>query len=117
MSKKETFLEMCQRSEASPDDINNFIKWYESNKPDISLYEFLGMSVEEYRWWEKNPNILPTIIHMHTKGYDFVNDILPLENLNDLETARVGCISEAPYTIIFDFNCWWMTANALSTLH
>jgi hypothetical protein len=33
------------------------------------------------------------------------------------ELASVGCISEAPYTLLFDCGCWWMTANALSTLH
>ena len=31
--------------------------------------------------------------------------------------ASVGCISEAPYTLLFDCGCWWMTADALSTLH
>ncbi|OQW92292.1 MAG: hypothetical protein BWK78_02115 [Thiotrichaceae bacterium IS1] len=59
------FIRSCQRGEALPDDIDDFIDDWHDHDYAMELHEFLGMSWEEYRGWVANPNTLPQIIEVH----------------------------------------------------
>lgn len=43
-----SFIDMCRQGTANPEDFDDFVeKWHQSESP-LTIYEFLGMSVEEY---------------------------------------------------------------------
>lgn len=56
------FMTLCERGEASPEDIDCYVDvWHESNTGG-SLHTFLGMTRSEYGFWVQNPNIIPFLI-------------------------------------------------------
>lgn len=65
MSEITTFIEKCLNGDVLCDDIDDYIDiWHESDSED-ELFEFLGMTREEYALWVKDPDALPQIIANH----------------------------------------------------
>ena len=57
-SKKEMFADLLIKGSVSPDSIENYIEdWHKSNSK-LRIYEYLGLSQEEYFAWLKDPNSL-----------------------------------------------------------
>lgn len=47
-----TFLEACQRGEASAEDIDDWIeRWHTIDSQGMTLAAYLGMTEEEYSEW------------------------------------------------------------------
>jgi hypothetical protein len=60
--KTKTFIEQCLAGEAKADEIDNAIDhWHDGDSP-LELYEFLGMTLDEYAKWIKNPGYLNQLI-------------------------------------------------------
>lgn len=73
--KESTFIELCVKGEESVDKINDYIeKWHDGNS-DKSLFEFLGMTREEYQLWIENWNnaTLKHIIELHRGVINGIN--------------------------------------------
>ena len=58
-----TFLERYLNGEVPAEDIDDYVdQWHaKSGKPQI--YEFLGLSRDEYALWLRHPDLLPQIAH------------------------------------------------------
>ena len=60
-SHHQTFLALYLNGEVLADDIDDFIdSWHEGSSAQ-EIYQFLGMSLEEYSLWIRNPEVLPLI--------------------------------------------------------
>lgn len=60
--KKSTFLELYMNGQVLPEEIDDYVdKWHDDsgNQP---IYEFLGVSKQEYFLWLRDPDVLPHII-------------------------------------------------------
>ena len=65
-----TFIEKCLSGDALYEDIDDYVDiWHDSNSTD-ELYEFLGMTRQEYWLWVRNPDILPQIVQAHKEKLD-----------------------------------------------
>jgi hypothetical protein len=66
------FVEKCLSREAVYDDIDDFIDQWHQAPQGQSIYDFLGMTRQEYALWVIEPSVLPTIIsaHAHHKNLD-----------------------------------------------
>ena len=72
MSKKPkyTFIEMCLRSEALLDEIEDYVgEWHDKGGLGLELHEFLGMDEHEYALWMRDESVLPYILtaRLHRK--------------------------------------------------
>ena len=67
-----SFLDLYSRGEASADDIDDFVdRWHDAQEPwakDLELYEYLGMTHEEYKVWLCDPLALPAILDARRSG-------------------------------------------------
>lgn len=63
-----SFVGLCVKGELLLDDIDDFIdEWHESDS-DQEIFEYLGMTQQEYRLWVHDPDILPFIITARVQG-------------------------------------------------
>jgi hypothetical protein len=52
------FIAMCVAGDAMPEDIDEFVgKWHEGDS-EVPIYEYLGMTRDEYLSWVSDPNAL-----------------------------------------------------------
>lgn len=66
--EEENFVNLCARGELLLDDIDDVIdRWHDSDSDD-EIYEYLGMTKQEYRMWVHDPDILPFVITARTQG-------------------------------------------------
>jgi hypothetical protein len=56
-----TFLDQYVNGELLAEDIDDFIDTWHENPGMEELYEFLGMTAEEYSLWLRDPDTLPHI--------------------------------------------------------
>lgn len=56
-----TFIGLCRAGKASIDQIDDFIEAWHVFIHDQQLYEFLGMTKEEYATWVNDPEYLKEI--------------------------------------------------------
>lgn len=63
------FVEMVKKGLCSIDEIDNYIdKWHDEYTGNLELYEFLGMTENEYEQWLINPSSLKTMfVKNHSK--------------------------------------------------
>jgi hypothetical protein len=61
------FVEKCLTREAVYDDIDDFIDQWHQAPQGKSVYDFLGMTRQEYALWVAEPSVLPTIIGAHAQ--------------------------------------------------
>jgi len=60
-----SFIELCIRGEALPEEIDDFVQGWHQSDSNKELYEFLGMTWDEYATWVANASIFPLIIASH----------------------------------------------------
>lgn len=64
-TENKTFLELCVEGKESPSNIGNYVnKWHNGTDPR-EIYEFLGMTWEEYGLWVKNSKAIFDIVEKH----------------------------------------------------
>ena len=62
VAKEKTFVEMLQRGECSADDIDVYIdKWHDGYHGPLKLYEYLGMTKQQYDRWLVDSKTLLTM--------------------------------------------------------
>jgi hypothetical protein len=66
--RKARFIDLCVRGKAVPAEIDDFVELWHQGKSGLQLHEFLGMTLEEYSAWVRNPDLLPRIITAHHEG-------------------------------------------------
>lgn len=87
------FIDACLVGEALLDDIDDYVgAWHDSDSEE-EIYEFLGMTLDEYGVWVENDYMLKTILHCRNKNID-INDFISLENQETL-VARASSSEEA----------------------
>lgn len=61
-----TFFDLYSRGQALPDDIDDFVdRWHEGGDPQarsLPLHEYLGLTVDEYELWVRDPDVLPLVL-------------------------------------------------------
>lgn len=68
MCEHDKFLYQCLEGEVDLEDIDDFIDdWHDSDSED-ELYEFLGLSRDEYALYVEKPTALPYIVMSHRFG-------------------------------------------------
>jgi len=55
------FMDLYLRGEVRADDIDDFIDSWHENSGAQELFEYLGMTKEEYALWLRDPEMLPAI--------------------------------------------------------
>ncbi len=82
--KNMNFVSMCANGKLLLDDIDDFIdEWHESDS-DEEIYEYLGMSQQEYRLWVHDPDILSFIVTARSQQRS-IDDVLA--DIQDLPMA------------------------------
>jgi hypothetical protein len=56
-----TFFDLYLKGDIQPMMIDDFIDRWHENPRGMELYEFLGLTKEEYAIWVREPNCLPAI--------------------------------------------------------
>ena len=59
--KQLPFIELYLSGKVLPEDIDDYVDKWHANPAGQEIYEFLGMSEEEYSLWLRDPNALPHI--------------------------------------------------------
>ncbi len=60
-----SFIELCIRGEVLPEQIEDFVQWWHQSDSNKELYEFLGMTWDEYATWVADSSIVPLIVASH----------------------------------------------------
>ena len=63
------FIEMCMTGETRPDDIDNFVDEWHEGHCNLPIYDYLGMTHDEYFSWVKDPDVLQQIVDAYRKRY------------------------------------------------
>jgi len=61
-----TFIRALILGKAKESDIDDWIKRWHKGEGERHLWDFLGMTAEEYHFWVYNPAFLKEIIKHHT---------------------------------------------------
>lgn len=84
------YIELCENGELLLDDIDDYVdKWHESDS-DQSLFEYLGMTQQEYILWVHDPDILSFIITSRTQGRS-IDDVM-----NDFHELPMAARADSP---------------------
>jgi hypothetical protein len=62
------FVEKCLSREVGYDDIDDFIDQWHQAPQGKSVYDFLGMTRQEYALWVTEASVLPTIISIRAQN-------------------------------------------------
>jgi hypothetical protein len=92
---KPNFMQLALQGYALPDDIDDFVDDWHDGASNDEIYEFLGMTLEEYTLWVSNPDSLPIIItarHRHIPLVNAVND-------NIVEVERIAARADQSWKI------------------
>lgn len=89
------FVSMCANGELLLEDIDDFIdEWHESDSAE-EIYDYLGMSQQEYRLWVHDPDMLPFIVTARSQRRS-IDDVLA--DIHDLPlAARADSPSKAKF--------------------
>ncbi|OQX23479.1 MAG: hypothetical protein BWK80_25845 [Desulfobacteraceae bacterium IS3] len=87
---KQTFIHLCTNGYLLTDDIDDYVDmWHESDK-DEELYDFLGMSRQEYRLWVHDPDMLDHIIAARVQNCS-LDDVL-----NKIDELPMAARADSP---------------------
>jgi hypothetical protein len=71
------FIEACHEGDALLEEIEDYIdEWHDSDSEE-EIYEYLGMTIDEYGLWVENDAMLKTIIYSRELGIpvmDFIKN-------------------------------------------
>jgi hypothetical protein len=62
MSERLKFIDRCLTGEVLLDEIDDFVDRWHANPDDMELYDYLGMTTEEYSLWVRVPDALAYIV-------------------------------------------------------
>lgn len=74
-SVRETFVSAALSGRASVDDLDDYIDDWHDEGSEISIYEYLGMTQDEYRLCTERPEALRLILSARKKGRPFTEEI------------------------------------------
>jgi hypothetical protein len=63
-----SFMEQCLGGAADLDDIDDFIDVWHAGGTGVELWEFLGMTRDEYGLWVENPAVLVALVESRRRG-------------------------------------------------
>ena len=82
-----SFVDLCLGGDVLEEEIDAFVeKWHEDENTTQELYEYLGMSWEEYSVWVAKPSILPFILSARKNTE--THKLGPLEGHKQTSTSR-----------------------------
>jgi hypothetical protein len=94
MSSRQTFVAACLSGRAFLSEVDDYVdSWHDSEGDVGELYEFLGMTADEYRLWVERPDSLRFILAARKNGIP-VHDLF-LERGGLMAAARAEERSEA----------------------
>jgi hypothetical protein len=74
MSKKsasdKTFLERYMNGEVLSEDVDDFVDAWHQNSGEKEIFEYLGMTRDEYSIWLRDPDVLPYIAKARRNNID-----------------------------------------------
>lgn len=88
------FIQACIDADVLVDQIDDYIDEWHDGDYDVEIYEFLGMTQEEYRLWVENDSMIKYIIiaHMENKSIEeVISELYESEKL----VARAKSADEA----------------------
>ena len=92
---EDSFVSLCASGELLLDDIEDSIdEWHESES-ELEIYEYLGMTQQEYRMWVHDPDLLPFIITARMQGRS-IDDVL-----GDIHDLPMAARADSPATAKF----------------
>jgi len=92
---KQTFMDACLAGDALYEEIDDyFVEWHNSDS-DETVYEFLGMTEEEYGLWVENDSVLKSIFYARRNGISIM-DFIQKDNGQSL-AARASSREEAEF--------------------
>jgi len=99
------FIDECVAGRVSHKDIEEYVDmWHESHPGGIELWDFLGMTEQEYRAWIDTPGatniMLRVIIDARIQGIPFQDVVVQLSkevDINDIEDVRIVVKVEGKY--------------------
>ena len=59
------FIEKCVQGQAMVFDIDEYLDEWHNVESDKTIYDFLGMTDDEYSWWIHDSNALQLIVMKH----------------------------------------------------
>lgn len=65
-----TFIERYMNGEVLPEDIDDFVDAWHKNPDGKEIFEYLGMTRQEYSIWLRDPGILPHIARARRDNLD-----------------------------------------------
>jgi len=63
-----TFLERYLNGEILAEDIDDYVDQWHAKPGNLQIYEFLGLSRDEYSLWLRDPDVLPHIARARREG-------------------------------------------------
>ena len=78
MTNSATFVDSVLAGDRTLDAIDDFIDQWHDGDSDLEIWQFLGMTREEYGSWVINPAALPEIINSRRLNRPFVAPGPPL---------------------------------------
>jgi hypothetical protein len=79
MSKKsasdKTFLEQYMNGEVLAEDIDDFVDAWHQNSGEKEIFEYLGMTRDEYSIWLRAPDVLPYIARARRNNIDLTTEL------------------------------------------
>jgi len=66
--KPPTFMDLYLNGTVSPEDIDDYVDKWHTSAGTGEIYEFLGMSEQEYSLWLRDPDALPHIARARREG-------------------------------------------------
>lgn len=84
------FIDDCINADALLEEIDDYIEKWHTTDSNESVYEYLGMSEEEYFLWVECDSLLKYIIVAHEKNIN-INDVL-----EDAYTNKMVARSTSP---------------------
>ncbi len=75
-----SFIDKCITGESLPAEIDDYVDLWHEGKAGrhLELYEFLGMTWDEYSLWAARPSILPAIITARKRSSS-LTDVLNIQ--------------------------------------
>jgi DNA-directed RNA polymerase specialized sigma subunit len=69
---QQTFMEQYINGEVLAEDIDDFIDAWHRNPENKEIFEYLGMTMEEYSIWLRDPDVLPHVARARRANLDVV---------------------------------------------
>ena len=71
MSKPTTFVQLCLDGEADLDDIHDYLEAWHDSSSTGEVWDYLGLTKEEYFAWTEEPWSLRFVLNAKSKGEKF----------------------------------------------